>query len=224
MNIVRRNYSEIAGHYSETRKKPLWPELAGLIDGIEPGAKVLDAGCGSGRLLAGFAGKDVRYLGIDACRELLEEARERFPGHEFRANDILRLGEVPELDFDYVFCVAVLQHIPGKDLRLQVLRQLRNKVSRKGKVIITVWNLRGQEKYRKLIWRFWLLKLIGKNRMDFGDILFDWKSPDCVRTSRRYYHAFGLSELKKLAKKAGLSIEKIHKDERNIYAVMGRIS
>ena len=220
LDIVKKNYSEIAAHYSETRKKELWPELVDLTKNIPGDSRVLDVGCGSGKLLKVLQEKKVYYLGIDPCAELLKKAKEQFLDFKFSKGDILNLGAINELNFDYVFCIAVLQHIPGKDLQIKALKQLKNKLSKDGKIILSVWNLWSQEKYCKLIWKFQLLKLINKNKMDFGDILFDWKNPQGENISKRYYHAFRLFELKKIIKKSGLKIEKIYKDEYNIYAIL----
>ncbi|MCK5510000.1 methyltransferase domain-containing protein [Candidatus Parcubacteria bacterium] len=220
LDIVKKNYSEIAKHYSETRKKWLWPELINLTKNISANSRVFDVGCGSGKLLKVLQEKKIYYLGIDPCAELLKKAKEQFPDFKFSKGDILNLGEINELNFDYIFCIAVLQHIPGKDLQIKALKQLKNKLSKDGKIILSVWNLWSQEKYCKLIWKFQLLKLINKNKMDFGDILFDWKNPQGENISKRYYHAFRLFELKKIIKKSGLKIEKIYKDEYNIYAIL----
>ena len=220
LNIVKKNYSEIAEHYSETRKKELWPELIDLTKNIPANTRVLDVGCGSGKLLKVLQEKKIYYLGIDPCAELLKQAKEQFPSFKFNKGDILNLGAINELNFDYIFCVAVLQHIPGKDLQIKALKQLKNKLSKNGKIILSVWNLWNQKKYRKLIWKFQLLKLINKNKMDLGDILFDWKNPQGENISKRYYHAFRLFELKRIIKKSGLKIEKIYKDEYNIYAII----
>ncbi len=220
LDIVKKNYSEIAEHYSETRKKWLWPELIDLTKDIFANARVLDVGCGSGKLLKVLQEKKIYYLGIDSCVELLKQAKEQFPDYKFSKGDILNLGAINELNFDYIFCIAVLQHIPGKDLQIKALKQLKNKLSKNGKIILSVWNLWNQKKYRKLIWKFQLLKLINKNKMDFGDILFDWKNPQGENISQRYYHAFCLFELKRIIKKSGLKIEKIYKDKYNIYAII----
>jgi len=128
------------------------------------------------------------------------------------------------MNFNYVFSIALFHHLPGNDSRIAALRQLKNKVSENGKIIIVVWNLWSQPKLLKLILKFSLLKLIKKNlpagRMDFGDILFDWKNPSGQAQSRRYYHAFTKIGLKKIIKKAGLKIDKIYKDKYNYYAIL----
>ncbi len=223
INLVNRNYKEIAEHYSETRKKhmfPLWDELLKITSNVKKGDKVMDVGCGNGRLLNAFGKKEIEYLGVDTSKALLKEAKKLHPGKKFVQGDILELSKLSEIDFDYVFCIAVLHHLPGKDLRIIALKQLKNKVSDNGEIIISVWNLWSQKKFRKLIWKFYILRLLGKNKMDFGDILFDWKNSKGEIVSKRYYHAFTKRELKKTARKAGLKIQKIYKDKFNCYLVL----
>lgn len=218
LNVVKRNYEEIAEEFSETRKRYLWPALLELSEEVKSGARVLDVGSGDGRLLRALKYKDIDYIGIDASEKMIKIAKEKFAdaGYKFLIGDILELGQFPEIGFDYVFCVAVLQHIPGRDLQITALRQMKNKIGENGKIILTVWNLWSQKKYRKMILKFFILKLIKKNKMNFGDILFDGFSGK----SQRYYHAFRMGELKKIIKKSGLKIEKIYKDKYNYYAIL----
>ena len=225
LKIVKRNYEEIAENFSETRKKYLWPELMKLTQNVKKGDKVLDVGCGNGRLLQAFKSKQIKYVGIDSSEKLIQIAKTRNTEHEiqnkeFMVRDILELNKIAQINFDYVFCIAVLHQIPGKDLQIQALKQLKNKVKFDGEIIITVWNLWSWKKFRKLIWKFVSLKLIGKSKMDYGDIFFDWKNSKGERVSQRYYHVFTKSGLKKIIKKAGLKVEKIYKDKYNYCAIL----
>ena len=223
-NIVERNYDEAAKQYSETRKKKLWSGLEELLNEVEAGAKVLDVGCGSGKLLMNLREKGVEYLGVDTCTPLLTHAEEDYPGYEFREGDILKLGQLPELNFDYVFAVAVLQHIPSEDLRVDALKQLKNKVSESGKIVISNWNMWSSKwtrpNFKNLAIKFAILKLIGKNQMDHGDVTFDWKNAKGEIVAQRYYHMFTLRELKRISKKSGLQIEKLYKDDFNYFLIL----
>ena len=238
LTLVKSSYEEIADQFNQTRKKHLWPELIKLTKEIKTGDKILDVGCGNGRLLEAFGDKKISYLGVDNSEKLINLAEKnrkspaplrlarpgQIANRKFIVGNILDLGRIPEMNFDYVFSVALFHHLPGNDLRIAALRQLKNKVSENGKIIIVVWNLWSQPKFRKLILKFALLKLMKKNlpagKMDFGDILFDWKSPSGQAQSQRYYHAFTKRGLKKIIKKAGLKIEKIYKDKYNYYAIL----
>ncbi len=220
LEIVRKNYEEVASSFNQTRKKPIWPELSKLTEQVKEGDKVLDAGCGNGRLLEAFQGKEIKYLGVDFSSELIKKARENYPEEKFLEGDILNLGKIEEVNFDYVFSVAVLHHLPGKDLRIRALKQLKNKAKPGAGIIITNWNLWSQRWSRRLILKFLILKIFGKHKMDFGDILFDWKGNKETGYSQRYYHAFRKRELKKLARQADLKIKKNYKDKFNYYLVL----
>jgi len=227
LNIVKKNYSEIAEHYSETRKKVVSAKFKDIFEAIKPGSQVLDVGCGSGRILNELKEKGIKYLGVDNCENfitMLEKTKQKGSDNKFIKGDLLELGELKEYNFDYVFAIAVLQHIPGRDLQIIALRQLKNKVKENGQIVITVWNMWSpawkKKKFKTLILKFFLLKIIGKNRMDFGDVLFDWKNSKGDSVIQRYYHAFRKCELKKISKKAGLKIEKIYKDKYNYYLIL----
>lgn len=239
LDLVKRNYEEIAADFNITRKKQLWPEIVKLTEQVKDGDRVLDAGCGNGRLLQAFGEKKIDYVGIDNSKELAKTAANNFQipitnnqtnyksqflnkikNTKFILGDIVELDKLKENNFTYIFCIAVLHHLPGADLRVKAFKQMKNKISNNGKIIITVWNLWPQTEFRKLIFKFGLFKLIGKNKMDLGDILFDWKNNRGQPLSRRYYHAFSKNELKKLAVRAGLKIEKLYKDSYNYYIIL----
>ncbi|MFH1822424.1 MAG: class I SAM-dependent methyltransferase [Patescibacteria group bacterium] len=229
LKIVKDSYDAIAEEFNRTREKhsePLWSGLVKIAKKIKAGDKILDVGCGNGRLLKIIGDKDIQYLGVDNNEKLLSISKKKLPKYKFVLGDILELSKIPDINFNYIFCIALLHHLPGKDLRVAALKQLKNKVAPDGKIIITVWNLWTQVKFRQLILKFFFLKLIKKNlpaqagKMDFGDILFDWKNSRGEVLSQRYYHAFIKIGLKKIAKKAGLKIEKIYKDRFNYYLIL----
>jgi len=220
LNIVCKNYEKIAEGFSKTREKKLWPELIKLLKEVKSGDKILDVGCGNGRLIKAFEDKKVDYLGVELSPKLIEFARKNNPKHKFVVGDMLNLRSFSEYDFDYVTSIAVLHHVPGKRLQIDALRQIRNKIKNDGKIILTVWNLWENKKYKKMIFKFFLLKLFKKHKMDFGDIVFDWRKNKDEFLSPRYYHAFRKSELKNIVKKSGLKIEKMYKDKYNYYLVL----
>lgn len=223
LNIVSKNYNEIAKEFNETRKKELWQELIPLTKGVKEDERILDVGCGNGRIIDALIDKRANYLGVDQSNELIKLARQNygeFDWARFELGKIQELHKVNGINFDYVFAIAVLHHIPGENLQVEALRQLKNKVKKDGRIVISVWNLWNKSKYRKLIFKFFLLKLIRKNKMGFGDIVFDWYDFKKKSLSKRYYHAFTKRSLKRVIKKSGLEIDRLYKDRYNYYIVL----
>jgi 2-polyprenyl-3-methyl-5-hydroxy-6-metoxy-1,4-benzoquinol methylase len=222
--LSKQSYDKIAAEFDATRKKYLWPEISKLSADIKSGAKILDAGCGNGRLLEAFSNKQIEYLGIDNSRALLDLAKANYPAYNFReldlgapnfANTNLLVGK----KFDFIFCIAVLQHIPSRDLRVQLLKNFKTLLAPSGQLIISNWNLWASPK-RSLLFKQTLKKIIGLNKLDFGDVIFPWKNNVGEEVSERYYHAFNGRELKSLTAQAGFKIKLFKKDKRNYWLVL----
>jgi trans-aconitate methyltransferase len=60
--------------------------LIDLLD-PQPGERVLDLGCGTGELAAKIAERGATVVGLDADRNMVEQARNRFPHLEFIVGD-----------------------------------------------------------------------------------------------------------------------------------------
>jgi len=228
LRLVKHNYASIADDFHQTRQKGLWPEIVKLTSEVPNNSRLLDVGCGNGRLLEALADKNIHYTGLDNCPELLALAAKNFPhqANNFHEAELLNLNKYPGLNYDYIFSIGVLHHIPGQRLRLDAMKQLKNKLAPQGQLIISVWNLwqstnnKGVKFYRHLIWKFWFLKILGKHHMDFGDIIFNWKHDTNI--SQRYYHAFTMRELKRLAKLSGFKIKDLYKDTYNYYLLLSK--
>lgn len=224
LEIVRHNYQEIATEFDLTRKKEIWPEIRDFAREVKDGDSVLDVACGNGRLLEALKDKQINYLGVDNSSNLIELARKNYPNHKFLVEDMLDLKNIDNNKYEFVFCLAALQHIPGKELRIKVLREMANKLSSNGKLIISNWNLWDNKKYRTQLFKNYWLKLIGKNKLGFNDLVFPSKfhlaSQEERELSDRYYHAYTKKELKKLALLANLKIVGLKKDKYNLWLVL----
>jgi 2-polyprenyl-3-methyl-5-hydroxy-6-metoxy-1,4-benzoquinol methylase len=225
--LVKNNYRQIATDFDVTRQKEIWPEVRNLAMAIKDGDKILDVGCGNGRLLETITDRKIEYLGIDNSEELIQLAKQHYSKNKFLVADILNLqniSDIPSGVFNYIFCLAVLQHIPSKELRIKALREMKDKLAVNGEIIISVWNLWSpawkQKKYRQLVFKNWFLKIIGKNDFDFGDLIFPWKNSRGEVISERYYHAFKGNELRKLTRRAGLKVRNITKDRYNYWLIL----
>ncbi len=220
LSIVKRNYQEIAPNFDATRKKEIWPEIRHIANNVPEGASVLDLGCGNGRLLEVFKNISINYLGIDNSEALIKLAQTNYPENRFVVSDLLVLDHATREKFDYIFCLAVLQHIPGRALRLQALEQMKQKLEAGGKIIISVWNLWQSPKHRHLLLRNYWLKILKRNDLGWNDLLFPWRNSTGEAISERYYHAFTKKELKKLTRLAGLRSLRLDRDKHNFWVIL----
>ncbi len=187
---VKVTYSSIASEFDQTRKN-LWQEFEHFLDYVGQDAKVLDLGCGNGRLYELIKKKNAIYIGIDNNEALLKKARENFPGAKFRLGDMTSLN-LPDKSFDVVFNIAAFHHIPGKELRHKASYEMHRVLKPDGILILTVWNL-FQWKY---LWNFIrsILSFIFHLGLKYSwnDLWIKWGSHHI----KRYYHAFLPCELK----------------------------
>jgi SAM-dependent methyltransferase len=72
---------------SEDQQTPTYEEALRRVD-LQPGALVLDVGCGVGAFLRLVAERGARPFGLDASEALLDLARERVPEAELRVGDM----------------------------------------------------------------------------------------------------------------------------------------
>ncbi|MDQ6775783.1 MAG: class I SAM-dependent methyltransferase [Actinomycetota bacterium] len=99
---------------------------------LRAGARVLDAGCGSGRTL-----EDLRAYGEVSGIELSELAAEHARKRDLGEVHVGRVESLPWEDdcFDLVTCLDVLEHTPDD---LVALRELRRVTKRGGWLLVTV--------------------------------------------------------------------------------------
>lgn len=191
----KKDWEELADNFSQTRHNP-WLEFDGFQLYVKTGDKILDLGCGNGRLYEWLKNKRVEYIGVDQSKELIKIAEGRaikqFNKPKFIVSDALNLeNKFSENSFDVIFSIAFLHHLPSEELRLKVLKDCFSFLKPNGFIIFTVWNL-----YQpRLIWKY---KILRKNAF----IPFKQKE----KTIKRYYYVFNKRELIKLFEKTGFKI------------------
>jgi len=200
LDEVRQSYDNIAEDFSRTRKS-VWEEFKPLGQYAKEEDKILDLGCGNGRLIELFQGKNIEYAGIDNSQKLIEIASQKYPNGNFQVFDGLKIP-FPDNYFDVIFCMAVLQHIPGSELRQEFLKEIRRVLKPEGKLILSTWYLWQKDSFWSLLIKSTLKKLVGKSELDFFDIMKPWG-----KISERYFHNFRKEELKRLIKKCGFRVE-----------------
>ncbi|MFC1893875.1 class I SAM-dependent methyltransferase, partial [Chloroflexota bacterium] len=80
------------------------------------GKRILDIGCGIGRLFPGFAKMFAEVLGVDVSKEMIKRGAELcvWPNVMFLQNNGYNLADIPVRYFDFVFSYITFQHLPEK--------------------------------------------------------------------------------------------------------------
>ncbi|MFH1656787.1 MAG: methyltransferase domain-containing protein [Candidatus Nealsonbacteria bacterium] len=221
-NIVdktKNDYNLISNDFSRTRGN-IWEEIRFLFDDyLKKGDNVLDLGSGNGRYYNLIKENNASYIGIDNSEKLIQIAKNKYPEADFRVVDALNLP-FADNSFDKIYSIAVLHHIPSTEFRIQFLKQAQRVLKENGLMIITVWKF-SFLKEMSLLFKYTILKMIGKSKMDYRDILESWSNK-----IDRYYHLFSKRELVELAKEVGFKIKEmgITKNQRgnrqNIYLIV----
>jgi tRNA (uracil-5-)-methyltransferase TRM9 len=217
--INREFYSRFARDFSAMRSEDAY-EMGRIITRIKPDSRVLDIGCGNGRLGIRLVREDehLMYMGIDSCEELLEIAREtaslELDSNQasrvvFRTVDIVdsqwdeavRKESSPEC-FDVVLLIAVLHHVPGKAERMRILGQARDLLSPTGKILLSAWQFPESERMREKIVP-WSTVGIDDKELEPDDTLLRWKRGGI---GYRYCHWINEIELHALVQASGLSL------------------
>ena len=205
------SYDAFATTFSNSRKNLHWPELEYIITDMKAQnySSVLDIGCGNWRFLeeikkSQFKVKD--YHGIDSSAEMIKEAKKLHQTHHFTVfpmEMIVNCWPIQWKLFDAILFLASFHHLDSQEKRTQVLRNAKKLLRPNGRIYMTNWNLRDQEKYTK------------SHRWN-GD--FDIK----IGEFSRYYHGFTLIELNDLFRETGYQIieNRIFDGWRNFLSIL----
>lgn len=200
-------YQTFADEFSATRQR-IQPGVNRVLGTLPPDADLLDIGCGNGALAQALEdnGHLGRYAGLDLSDPLVQIARGlKLPKAEFFVGDIAKPGwhhQLPKTPYDYVFCFAVMHHIPGRQLRLDFLETVRGLLAPKGRFIHSNWQFLESPKLRARI-QEWELVGLTAEQVDEYDYLLDWRRGG---KGLRYVHHYTSAELHTLAAKAGFIV------------------
>lgn len=206
------SYDSFATTFSNSRKNLHWPELDYVIaDMIAHGStSVLDIGCGNGRFIeqSHWSGLSLKnYFGVDDSEGMINEARKSYLEDEFYRFDVCSMQSLTYIrwmsSYNSIVFLASFHHLETHEERIQVLQQIRLFLKPRGRIYMTNWNLRDQEKYTKSHrWN-------GEFNIKIGEF-------------SRYYHGFTLTELDELFKEAGYQIieNRIFEGGRNFLSII----
>ncbi len=225
--INRKFYTEFASAFSETRSSAQ-TRLDRIVAYIGDAGKILDIGCGNGRLAERLEreGKRARYVGVDASPQLITIAltRKMHLRHivaDFFVADITQpnwSAPFADTSFEVAVALAVLHHIPSFDLRAAVLRDVRTLLSPGARLVLTNWAFDRTERQRKRIVP-WSRVGLDESVLEPGDALLAWQRGG---VGYRYCHLITPEEMQRLAEQSGFQVVKQYyaDAELNLYSVL----
>ncbi|MHC1601378.1 MAG: class I SAM-dependent methyltransferase [Candidatus Nezhaarchaeales archaeon] len=206
MSKVAKTYEAIAEGFSKTRRSP-WMEMLHPLSELSE-KLVLDVGCGNGRHLIEMAKNASLAVGIDLSRNLLNIARARMEKLKLTNKAMLVVGDATFMPFrssafDAIICIAVIHHIPTRELRRKALREMLRVMRVGGSIIISAW-YRWQKGLIFSMLKSAIMKMIGMV-FEFGDTYISWRTKK--KTYKRFYHLFTTKEMEQLLKIRELKVE-----------------
>ena len=225
LDLNRSFYRHFARQFADSRSTAQ-ASLCEALSAIADGMTVLDVGCGDGRVARALEqmGHRVQYVGLDASEPLIALARTRaetlthVTAH-FVYVDVTELdwpSALPRRAFDVILALALLHHIPGRDLRQRTMQQMASLLAPSGTLIISTWQFVSSERLRRNIVP-WAAVGLDERQVDPGDYLLSWKRGGY---GLRYCCLIGEKDLRDLCQSVGLSISSLFLADKglNLYA------
>ena len=172
--------------------------------------KLLDLGCGTGRLCAHFAAKGFECVGVDLSDQMLAKARDDAPDATFLKANLVELADVAERSFDYAACLfSTLGMVRGADNRAKVIANAFRVLKPGGQFVLHVHN----SYFRGLGW-----KRVAVQRLKtlFGTATAgDITMPQAYGGAPLTLHHFTRREVTRLLESVGFAVKEVRAiDER----------
>jgi len=112
----------------QTVAEEIHTDIFNVCQGKDPAAmRVLEIGCGAGRVTRALAGMFGEVHAVDVSGEMVNLARAAlasFPNVFLYQNDGKDLSVIPNLEFDFAFSTIVFQHIPSRAVIENYVREV----------------------------------------------------------------------------------------------------
>jgi len=241
--LTREFYDQHAEAFADSRPR-LAPGVRRVLAQVKPGVRVLEAGCGDGKVARWLARQapPAFYLGLDGSQGMLERARrysaldsQRPPPPAFRlGEEAFALADLaapvwadalPGAPFDVALAFAVFHHLPGYETRARLMRDLARHMAPAGRVAMSNWQfLRSPRVERHLV--PWTVLGLTEAQVEPGDYLLSWERRG--RRGVRYVHLLDEAEARRLAQQAGLQVLEIFSADGALgnlaeYVVLGTV-
>lgn len=192
------DYNPFAKDFAASRKNMKWEEISYFLNFFKKESqyknqeRILDIGCGSGRLLEQIREEGFfyeTYLWLDRSQGLIEEAKKNFPDVDFLVSDMLYWDKI-QGRYSIIFFIASFHHLENYEQRKKALEIYTQKLLPGGYICMTNWALesrKNKERYQA--------SRQENSQNQYGSTDFSIKFWEY----ERYYHSFSLTELEKLA-------------------------
>jgi SAM-dependent methyltransferase len=219
LDINYQFYQNFAGPFSETRRR-IQPGVRKILNRLPPEGNIVDLGCGNGELAIQLSRRGQRgaYLGLDFSLALVKDGREaaeargkgelsiRFREYNLADPEGLLEAAAEAQPISALLSFATLHHLPGKSLRLEVLRQiarlLRESSQPEPLFIHSSWQFMNSPRLAERVLP-WDEIGISSDQVEPGDYLLDWRRGG---VGLRYVHLFSVEELLEAAEEAGFDL------------------
>src|SRR5574337_997170 len=195
-DLNRRFYEQHAEAFAETRLR-LHPGVKRVLALLPPGARVIEIGCGDGKVGRWLAANTnvASYLGLDSSEAMLERARRytqltddwrQTPAADSSCG-IRRLSfafadltspdwprALPPHPFDWILAFAVFHHLPGFAARTRILCALAERLAPGGTLAMSNWQFTRSERLKCRIVPWPALNLVEAD-VEPGDYLLSWE-------------------------------------------------
>lgn len=196
----------VAGYDEQMRASPLaGADVAFCTRAFPAAGRLLDLGCGTGRLCGHFAAKGLECVGVDLSEEMLAVARANVPGATFVRANLVDLTEPPGGPFDCAACLfSTLGMVRGEANRARVLANAFAALKPGGAFVLHAHNRYFRGLGARRVWRERFKALFGS--ASAGDI----SMPQAYGGAPLTLHHFTRGELERALAAAGFALEELH--------------
>ena len=195
----------VAGYDEQMRASPLAAADVAFCDRAFPTpGKLVDLGCGTGRLCLHFAAKGYDCAGVDLSDEMLARARAANPNVSWLKANLVEFAELPPASFDYAACLfSTLGMVRGADNRAKVIANAFRLLKPGGRFVLHAHN----RFFRGLGWK----RVLGQRlrtwlgRPTAGDITM----PQAYGGAPLTLHHFTRREIVRLLEAASFAVREV---------------
>lgn len=130
VNTAREDWTdeEFFASGEQTVREEILTDMTNICQGKDPGAmRVLEIGCGAGRVTRALSGLFGEVVGVDVSGEMVARAAAALldrPNARALQNNGMDLSVLGDAEFDFAFSSIVFQHIPSYEVIRSYVREV----------------------------------------------------------------------------------------------------